>query len=257
MAADRTAGLGRAIHDVWRPDGPCVRHCTLGVWHHLPAMRLESKRASIPTLFLEMGDKVGALLNHPAVEERWTDDSALEGMTIGALAAHLGRAFTTTWLYLQADECAVEDDTLDASSYFRLAFDQPEEDIDALNASIAQRASDDAEPGAAVVRERHQTTVADLRTKLIGEAGERGIEVFGEMCMPLDDYLVTRMVEAVVHSDDLAASIDAELPGFAPDVLDLVMIALLGIARERHGDVAVLREFARAERSATKVLPVF
>lgn len=124
-------------------------------------MRLESKRASIPTLFLEMGDKVGALLDHPDVEARWNDDSALAGMTIGALAAHLGRAFTTAWLYLQADECAVEDDTLDASSYFRLAFDQPEEDIDDLNASIVQRALDDAEPGVAAVRDRHRTTVSD------------------------------------------------------------------------------------------------
>lgn len=220
-------------------------------------MRLESKRASIPTLFLEMGDKVGALLDNPHVEARWNDDSALAGMTIGALAAHLGRAFTTAWLYLQADECAVDDETLDASSYFRLAFDHPEEDIDDLNASIVQRAIDDAEPGAAAVRERHRTAVADLRTKLIGEAGERGIEVFGDMCMPLDDYLVTRMVEAVVHSDDLAASIGAELPPFAADVMDLVMVALLGIARERHGDVAVIREFARAERATTNLLPVF
>jgi len=220
-------------------------------------MRLESKRASIPTLFLEMGDTVASLLEHEQVEARWTDESALTGMTVGALAAHLGRAFTTAWLYLQADECAVEDDTLDASSYFRLAFDQPEEDIDDLNASIVQRAIDDAEPGVKAVRERHRTTVADLRTKLIGEPGERGIEVFGDMCMPLDSYLVTRMVEAVVHSDDLAVSIGTDMPTFAPDVMDLVMVALLGIARERHGDVAVLREFSRGERSTTDLLPVF
>jgi len=218
-------------------------------------MRLESKRASIPTLFLEMGDTVGMLLAHPDIERRWNEPSALENMTIGALAAHLGRAFTTVWLYIQADECVKTVD-VDASAYFKLAFDRPDEDMDELNANIVQRAIDDAEPGVEAVRERHERTVVDLRTKLIGEAADRGIEVFGGVCMPLDSYLVTRMVEAVVHCDDLAFSLGIETPTFAPDIVDLVMVALLGAARERHGDVAVLREFTRGERAPGNTLPV-
>ena len=219
-------------------------------------MRLESKRASIPTLFLEMGSTVGDLLNHPDVERRWDEPSALEHMTVGALAAHLGRAFTTAWLYLQADECTVAED-IDASKYFFRAFDQPDDDIAELRASIVQRATDDAEQGAAALRELHERTVADLRTKLIGEAADRGIEVFGDVCMPLDSYLVTRMVEAVIHSDDLAYSLGVDTPTFAADVIDIVMVALLGMARERHGDVAMLREFARGERASGDRLPVF
>lgn len=219
-------------------------------------MRLESKRASIPTLFLELGDGVGDLLDHPDVEERWGEASALSSMTIGALAAHLGRAFTTTWLYLQADPCRASQD-VDASSYFRIAFDRPDEGLAELNANVLQRAIDDAEPGAVAVRELHRKTVSDLRRRLIGEPAERGIDVFGDMCMQLDDYLVTRMVEAVVHSDDLAASLGVETPDFAPDVIDLVMVALLGIARQRYGDVAMLREFTRSERATGDRLPVF
>lgn len=219
-------------------------------------MRLESKRASVPTLFLEMGNTVARLLDHPDVEARWNEPSSIEHMTIGALAAHLGRAFTTAWLYLQADECMVDED-IDASSYFYRAFDQPDEDLAELRANIVQRAADDAEVGAAGLRELHARTVSDLRTKLIGEPGERGIEVFGGVCMPLDSYLVTRMVEAVIHSDDLTHSLGIELPPFAPDIVDLVMVALLGMARERHGDVAMLREFARGERATGDRLPVF
>lgn len=219
-------------------------------------MRLESKRASIPTLFLEMGNTVGSLLDHPDVDVKWDEPSALEHMTVGALAAHLGRAFTTAWLYMQADECTIVED-IDASRYFFRAFDQPDEDLHELRANIVQRAADDAEPGAVAVRELHNRTVSDLRTKLIGEAADRGIEVFGDVCMPLDSYLVTRMVEAVIHSDDLAHSLGIETPSFAPDVIDLVMVALLGMARERHGDVAMLREFARGERASGDRLPVF
>ncbi len=219
-------------------------------------MRLESKRASIPTLFLEMGNTVGALLDHPDLDAKWDEPSALEHMTVGALAAHLGRAFTTAWLYMQADECTIEED-IDASRYFFRAFDQPDDDLADLRASIVQRAADDAEPGAAALRELHARTVSDLRTKLIGEPAERGIEVFGDVCMPLDSYLVTRMVEAVIHSDDLAYSLGTDTPTFAPDVVDLVMVALLGMARERHGDVAMLREFARGERATGDRLPIF
>ena len=219
-------------------------------------MRLESKRASIPTLFLEMGNTVGNLLKHPDVETNWDEASALEHMTVGALAAHLGRAFTTAWLYLQADECVMEED-IDASQYFFRAFNQPDEDLAELNANVAQRAADDAEPGVVAVRELHDRTVTELRTRLIGEPAERGIEVFGNVCMPLDSYLVTRMVEAIIHSDDLAYSLGIDTPTFAPDVVDIVMVALLGMAPRRHGDVSMLREFARGERSTGDRLPVF
>jgi len=219
-------------------------------------MRLEAKRASIPTLFLEMGNTVGELLNRPEVEANWDQPSSLEHLTVGALAAHLGRAFTTTSLYLLADECMPDPD-VDASSYFYNAFDQPDADLAELRSNIVQRAIDDAEPGVAAVRDLHDRTVGDLRTKLIGEAAERGIEVFGDVCMQLDDYLVTRMVEAVIHSDDLAHSLGIDMPTFAPDVVDLVMVALLGMARVRHGDVAMLREFARGERATGERLPVF
>lgn len=219
-------------------------------------MRLEAKRASVPTLFLELGDAVTELLAHPDVAKRWDEDSSLDGMTIGALAAHLGRAFTTAWFYMQADPCPAEDD-IDASAYFHSAFDHPVEEVAELNASILQRSIDDADGGPVVVLDRHRSTIKKLRTSLVGEYADRGIEVFGGLCMPLDSYLVTRMVEAVVHSDDLAHSLGIETPTYAPDVMDLVMVALLGVARHRQGDIAILREFARSERSTGAPMQVF
>jgi len=55
----------------------------------------------------------------------------------------------------------------------------------------------------------------------------------------------------------LAHSLGIDTPTFAPDVVDIVMVALLGMGRERHGDVAMLREFARGERATGDRLPVF
>lgn len=218
-------------------------------------MRLESTATDVPTLFLDMGTTVGELLAHPDVERRWTEPSALENLTIGALAAHLGRAFTTAWLYLQADACEGGDD-VDAAVYFVRAFDRPDEDMAELDASIVQRAHDDAEQGAAGVRDLHDRTVADLRSWLADQSTDRGIEVFGGLCMPLGSYLVTRMVEAAVHTDDLAVSLGVETPTFDRKAMDLVMGALVGVARERHGDIAMVREFARRERASGDRLPV-
>ena len=74
----------------------------------------------------------------------------------------------------------------------------------------------------------------DLKVKLIGEAEDRGIEVLEGMVMQLDDYLVTRMVEAVVHADDLAVSIGVDTTLVLesnPDAGQILNVAGQGIQR--------------------------
>jgi hypothetical protein len=73
--------------------------------------------------------------------------------------------------------------------------------------------------------------------------------------MRLDDYLETRLVELVVHDDDLATSVDVptELPG---EALELAIDHLVAVARFRHGDLAVVRALARRERDISEALRV-
>jgi hypothetical protein len=70
------------------------------------------------------------------------------------------------------------------------------------------------------------------------------------------DWLPTRVMELVVHGDDLAASvgIDAPPPSEAAAVTIDLMVAL---ARAVHGDLAVVRALARRERASRPVFPVF
>lgn len=224
--------------------------------HPFDDQELEGQGTSIPTLFLDLGDSVGELLALPELAQRWDDESALDGLTIGAVAAHLGRAFTTTWTYIQADPVDAAT-AIAAPTYFARVLRGNDEEIAELNASIAHRAGEDAEKGVDGVRDVHRSTLKDLRLQFIGERADRGIEVLDDMIMHLDDYLVTRMVEAVVHSDDLCASLGIETPAFQTEVVDLVMAAIVGVARERHGDLAILRAFTRGERSNDGLLPVF
>lgn len=218
-------------------------------------MRLDAERSSTATLFLNMGPVVGQLLANSKVAESWEQPSALEGMSVGALAAHLGRAFTTAAAYLGEDECEVEED-IDASEFYLRALDRSAEELLELNVGISQRAADDARLGPAEILRRHKQTLEDLSDALASSGTKRGIRVFDGICMTLDSYLVTRMVEAVVHSDDLAHSVDIDTPHFETDAIDVVLVTLLGIARNRNGDQEVIRQFTRAERSNGQILPV-
>ena len=67
------------------------------------------------------------------------------------------------------------------------------------------------------------------------------------------DFVLTRTMEAIVHSDDLAASIGVETPVFPAEAADAVLGLLASVAAERHGQAAVLRALSRPQRSAGSV----
>ncbi|MBC7762607.1 MAG: hypothetical protein H7201_12605 [Candidatus Saccharibacteria bacterium] len=71
----------------------------------------------------------------------------------------------------------------------------------------------------------------------------------------LDEYLRTRLVELAIHIEDLALSINvtATVPMAAVAAAVDVLVA---VARERHGDIAVLRALSRRERDTVMALRV-
>jgi hypothetical protein len=61
-------------------------------------------------------------------------------------------------------------------------------------------------------------------------------------------YVATRVVELVVHADDLACSVGLEAtPPQA--ALDVSVSTMVEAARSVHGDLAVLRALTRRERT--------
>jgi hypothetical protein len=52
----------------------------------------------------------------------------------------------------------------------------------------------------------------------------------GPWSLTLDDFLMTRMMELAVHSDDLAASVDLPTPALPDSVLDPVLALLFSLA---------------------------
>ena len=76
------------------------------------------------------------------------------------------------------------------------------------------------------------------------------VTMFGRWVLPLDQCLVTRILELAVHLDDLAVSVGGPTPAIPDEAADLVVATLARIARGRRGLVPVLRTLSRRERPA-------
>jgi hypothetical protein len=60
-------------------------------------------------------------------------------------------------------------------------------------------------------------------------------------------------METVVHSDDLAASIDVATPEFPDEVVSVVLGLLTDLAVRRHGATALVRTLTRPQRAPGSV----
>ena len=103
---------------------------------------------------------------------------------------------------------------------------------------------------------RFEEELHHLKLRLAGEPEDRRIRVFKDLVLLLDDYLVTRIVELVVHSDDLAVSLGTATPDFPPEASALAIEVLVDVALLRHGDLGVLRALTRRERDDIEALRV-
>ena len=96
-----------------------------------------------------------------------------------------------------------------------------------------------------------------LRVRLVTEAFDRRLQVLGGLVITLDEYLRTRVVELVLHTEDLALSVDLpEAAEVTPAAATIAINTLVDLARLRHGDLAVLRALARRERDTVNALRV-
>ncbi len=67
----------------------------------------------------------------------------------------------------------------------------------------------------------------------------------------LDDFLLSRTMELLVHIDDLAVSIGVPTP--QPARPDATLALLTTLAAQRHGATALLRALTRTERAPATI----
>jgi hypothetical protein len=216
--------------------------------------------ANIRIVFLESAAAARRLLADPAAGRRWDDASVLEQMTIGDLCGHLMRSATNVVRYMSEPQGPDVGPLLDAPGYL-LSIDglsSPEgPDLDSeLHSDIRHRAAVDAADGSEAVRRRWDEATEELSRRLGEEPATRIVTVLDGRRMLVDDYLVTRLVEMLVHSDDLAMSLDVPLPDFPPAAWQAVLGCLTEVALRRHGPLAVVRAMTRTERDHARALRV-
>jgi uncharacterized protein (TIGR03083 family) len=197
--------------------------------------------------YLSAAGTVAGLLRVPELAARWDGPSALAGFRVGGLAGHLARGVFTVEKYLAADP-PDGPPTTDAAGYFLLATDADPDS--ATNRQIRARGEADAGAGPDDLAGRYDAALARLAAALPGLDPDRPVPMVAGNVLTLADCLVTRMVELLVHADDLAVSLGVEPPAFDDRPADLVVAALARGARRRHGTAPVLRALARRERAA-------
>ena len=123
-----------------------------------------------------------------------------------------------------------------------------------VNVAIRRGTDDAAAAGVAELIERTRAARESVAEALLGVPGDRVVVLAWQgWALTLDDFLVTRMMEIAVHSDDLAASVGVATPDLPPYVLDPVLALLTGLAVRRHGQSAVLSALTRRERAPESV----
>lgn len=206
------------------------------------------------SIWFEAADAARRVLAAPETRARWEEPSVLVEFTVRGLAGHLARAVVVVEEYLDGPE--PEGRPMPAGAYFPTIV-TTRDITDPLHARIRERGEANAAGGPAALLEAFDAVVARLRTRLPAEPADRTLAAAGGHVVRLDDYLVTRMVELTVHTDDLAASVGLPTPEWPRAVSDAVIAHLVGAARFTHGDLSVIRALTRRERDSVDALRLF
>ena len=196
-------------------------------------------------MFLDGARVVAAALAAPEVRRCWDDASVLDDQRVAGLAGHLARG--SVWVvqdYLDAPAPDLQVDTDDAAHYFSSLLDALDPDD---HRAVRERGASVAEVGHDALVASLDERLEALRQRLDHEDPSRPVTVAGGKVMRLADYLETRIVEQVVHLDDLARSVGVQRWAMPAGADALVIAVGVEVARRRRGDLVVLRALFRPE----------
>ena len=194
-------------------------------------------------LYLAGARTIREAITDPAVVGAWDEPSVLEEQTVGSLAGHLAR--TGTWIvdeFLAADEPDRPVDFPDVASFYVTLL--PTAD-DPIHEGIRQRGAALAEQGSVALAATIDERMPEIEAQLRGVAGDRTLAVTGGNVMTIEQYLETRIVEQVVHLDDLARSVARDPWPLPAESYATVARVALDIALLRHEPRLVVRGLYR------------
>ena len=211
---------------------------------------ISPEAAAMRAAYLEAANATAELLGRRELGDRWDDDSALTGFTIGSLAGHLARGVLTLYWYLDMPE--PDPPVITAPEYYAAL---PGSDLEAeQNQAVVARGAETAKGGWARLYLDVGRAVERLEERLAVEPTSHRIPAQAKALL-LDEYLRTRIVELVVHLEDLTRSLGLR-PYDLPRATRIAIDTLVEAAIVRHGPTAVLHALSRRELDAVEALRV-
>ena len=202
--------------------------------------------------FVDAARTATALVLDPQVEQRWREPSALAEMSIGALTSHLvAQVVSAAAGVLDPSAASTEQPVGLLDHYERAAWVGAGLD-DEANVSIREGAERTAADGYAGTRARLERACHQLDPWPAKTPTAVRMPWWG-WSLTLDDFLLTRMMELMVHADDLAVSLGVPTPEFPRSVTRPVFMLLTALAEQKHGQTAVVRALTRSERAPASI----
>ena len=209
--------------------------------------------------FLEAADTFAGLLELPEVAARWDEPSTMEGYVVGAIVGHVNTAIAPLESALERPVPSDLKVIRLGRYYTGMKIDSPDDAAKPIHDVVRDLSNEAAREGLEANAARSRSLAERVGKQLADEAGERLLDLrpIVPIAIRLDDFLRTRVMELVVHADDLAASAGVDPPHPSPAAATVAIETLMATARATHGDLTVIRALARRERSDAAVFPVF
>jgi hypothetical protein len=209
-------------------------------------------------VYVSAVDWLRGILSRAEVVESWSKPSAVAHYTVGGVSSHAVHG--VLWLeQVLKDAEPVGLRRVKVPDYMGLNRVDGEHD-DPFGATLRSAAEAFAETGAHIVVAALTVARDELVTLLSGLPASRAVPVIRVPggYAPLQEYLATRILEAIVHGDDVASSVPGlEVPDPPPGAVTAGLEVCMEMARARVGDLDALRAFTRAERAIPDALRVF
>ncbi|MCO1593960.1 maleylpyruvate isomerase N-terminal domain-containing protein [Micromonospora sp. RHAY321] len=200
--------------------------------------------------FLDAADTAMALLRNPILAEQWSSPSALPDFSTGGLARHLANQVTQTVTFLAAPpgESAISVlEHFTSNAWVTSGVDSAD------NIDIRRRSEQTAAATAArELADAVDAALTDLGATVTAQPPDRIVDL-GDWGLKVDDFLLTRVMELVVHTDDLAVSLGLPTPPMPQSATEATIQLLSSLAAWRHGSLNVIRALARQERAPTSI----
>lgn len=204
--------------------------------------------------YVTVAGQVTELLGDPAVAAAWKRPSALRQMSVGGLAAHLADQVRFVRRALTEHDMQVSEEPVPLLEHYRLSAWVDAGPDDDVNVGIREGAEKAAAAGPEQLLENARTDLDRVTALLPRAAVSAAVRMpWWGWALTLEDFLTTRMMESIVHADDLAVSVGVPTPEFSDDALGAVLALLTGVAVRRHGQMSVVRALSRRERAPDSI----